>query len=785
MINNTETQNTLESEKSRLVERLPTRSPIYLPTEKIPLEDQIEGLKRVEKLYTTELNQIYKPRIRALKKHFSGRKKRCFIIGNGPSLKKTDLTLLDNEITFAVNGFFLKSGDVNWKPTFYLVEDHLVAEDRAEQIKDFKGPIKFFPAYLAYCIEQDDECIFYNHRPRISYPHGFDFSTQADEITYTGCTVVFSAMQIAAYLGFEEIYLIGVDADYEIPADTKVSKSYGTSVLDMKSDDTNHFHPDYFGKGNRWHDPQVDKMLEAYKEAKKVTESINVKIFNATVGGKLDVFERRNYEDLFSDPKNFADSQKPKTLLLDFNKTGGASATGSLTAKYFEDWQKDRFLQICVPGTNQYEVFDRFDDNGPTPKSNVEEAINKFNPDIILYRPVAEHPHFHEFAMQTLSKLGVPYAVWLMDDWPSRLILHNPEYGEKIDNDLKQLCQNAAACLSISDAMSGAFGSRYGAQFKKFHNGVSPKKWSKIKRKQARKSDCTIRYAGGLAADMSIDSVRDIAQAVSHLNSVGQNVRFEIMTQKHWFSKYHYEFAELDGVEISVSTLSNKAYREWLSQADLLLITYNFDDDTKCYVKYSFANKLPECCASGTPIIAYGPDGLATLDTLEELNLAFRIKTRDPNELSDALTKLTNSPSKRLQLGKMAQSFAFSRFSIENYKMDFLRELVLASETIPKSFEYRRQVGSPEKVASVANTNYTLLSFFKKYTLSWKGVVGVFSAVLLAIALTMITITDSIVVKAGAIFMVFLAQLLLFLLIAHLAAHLNKTVAVLENRRNK
>ena len=33
----------------------------------------------------------------------------------------------------------------------------------------------------------------------------------------------------------------------------------------MPSDDPNHFHPDYFGKGFRWHDPQVNKMIEAYQ----------------------------------------------------------------------------------------------------------------------------------------------------------------------------------------------------------------------------------------------------------------------------------------------------------------------------------------------------------------------------------------------------------------------------------------------------------------------------------------------------------------------------------------
>ena len=78
-------------------------------------------------------------------------------------------------------------------------------------------------------------------------------------------------MQLAFYLGFPEIYLVGVDASYEIPKAVERHDHYGVAVLDMQGDDPNHFHPDYFGKGYRWHDPQVDKMVAAYEEARRVS----------------------------------------------------------------------------------------------------------------------------------------------------------------------------------------------------------------------------------------------------------------------------------------------------------------------------------------------------------------------------------------------------------------------------------------------------------------------------------------------------------------------------------
>ena len=213
-------ENELEKIYNEILETLPSKAPIYLPTGKIGLVDKIIGVAHVPQIYQEDLDKIYRPKLRDLREKYKNHS-RCFLIGNGPSLNNTDLHVLKDEITFAVNGFFLKCKDLSWLPTFYLVEDHLVAEDRAHWINKLKGTTKLFPAYLGYVFPKSDDTIFYNHRPRKSYPNGYDFSLEADKITYTGCTVTFSMMQIAAYLGFKEINLIGVDASYQMPVDVQ------------------------------------------------------------------------------------------------------------------------------------------------------------------------------------------------------------------------------------------------------------------------------------------------------------------------------------------------------------------------------------------------------------------------------------------------------------------------------------------------------------------------------------------------------------------------------------
>ncbi len=224
------------------------------------------------------------------------RAQRTFILGNGPTLNCCDLNLLKNEITFGVNSIFLNHNRMGFHPTYYVVEDVFVAEDRAEEINCYRAPKKFFGSYLKYCIRDDPSTIWLNVRFRYDDYAAFpNFSKNAIRMIWTGGTVTYLCLQLAYYMGFAEVFLIGFDHNYVIPPEAKVS---GTEILST-SDDPNHFSPDYFGQGYRWHDPMVSRMEKAYTKADEIFRLDNRKIFNATKGGHLEIFERIEYEDLF------------------------------------------------------------------------------------------------------------------------------------------------------------------------------------------------------------------------------------------------------------------------------------------------------------------------------------------------------------------------------------------------------------------------------------------------------------------------------------------------------
>jgi len=755
----------LERKKASLVKSLPLQSDIFLPTSKMPLIQQIEGLKRVKALFDHHLSGPYRTRLQRLKNGMKGRK-RCFLIGNGPSLNDTDLSLLKDEITFAVNGFFLKSMELDWTPTFYVVEDHLVAEDRAQDLKEFKGPIKFYPSYLAYCIEPQDDTIFYNHRPRKSFPNGFDFSLRADEITYTGCTVIFSAMQLAAYLGFEEIYLLGVDASYKLPNDVNVSKEYDTSVLDMKTDDPNHFHPDYFGKGFRWHDPQVDKMVEAYKEALKVCEPNGIKIRNATIGGKLEVFPRVDYQGLFANEYQKR-SPLPKLLLIDYTQFGRNTATGELKSKFFSSWDASNLLHLYAEGGDGFGL-------SPGGESSEErydyisalEEIRIFGADIILYRPISDQGEFHELAMRVISGSNTPYLIWLMDDWPARDLKKNFLTNLDAPTDLHCLCQSANACLAISDAMAGAFGARYGSNFHVFHNGINPDNWRLEKSAVESSNYVTIRYSGALAPDMTLESIKDIARAVDRL-SKGKNLRFEIRCQAHWLRLARETFRQYSCVKIDVADQSIRDYRQWLVDADILIICNNFDSDSQNYIKHSFANKIPEYLASGQSVFAYGPKNLASMDFLSKTPGVSYVGTQDIDAVTHTLRFLIENAEVRKERGARSQKYAFENLNFNQIKSRFEYMVQRNSSEVFKGINH-----APAALPKRKRVQSPLMRSFKKYVLGWKGILGGTSSLLMAVGVFLSATHDSPILLLLALGLVILSQIILFFLIAHLSAHM-------------
>ena len=213
---------------------------------------------------------------------------RCFIIGNGPSLKQTDLSLLSNETTFGMNRIYLLFEELGFSTTYFFAINTLVIEQCAPEIRILPMP-KFLTWRSRPWMSEDPGAIFID----TDYRGKESFSVDLTGRVFEGGTVTYVALQTAYWMGFQEVILVGVDHSYS-------TEGPANATVVSQSEDPNHFHPEYFGRGFRWQLPDLEASERSYLMARTAFEADGRKIVDATVGGQLEVFQKVEYLSLFT-----------------------------------------------------------------------------------------------------------------------------------------------------------------------------------------------------------------------------------------------------------------------------------------------------------------------------------------------------------------------------------------------------------------------------------------------------------------------------------------------------
>lgn len=228
--------------------------------------------------------------LNALRNRYLGQ--RCFVLGNGPSLTIADLELLRDEVTFAANKIYLAFNETNWRPTFYSVEDLLVAKNNTSEILSVEGCTKIFPSHMLPLLPRQANHIYTRWLPPADNQSPFrEFSTDLVKGVCWGSTITYSMLQMAVHMGFREIHILGLDHSYVEPA----TKKDGALVSEGER---NHFHPDYRKPGEKWHYPVLDRLENSYRFAKAYCDSIGVSVYNTSRFSKLEAFPRADLDEV-------------------------------------------------------------------------------------------------------------------------------------------------------------------------------------------------------------------------------------------------------------------------------------------------------------------------------------------------------------------------------------------------------------------------------------------------------------------------------------------------------
>jgi len=278
---------------------------------------------------------------------------RAFIVGNGPSLNNTPLEALTDEVTFATNRINKIYDDVDWRPTYYSYTQSPPASEEAyrcvmETVD--AGITSFISSAYKDRIPQRENVYFLNcenhlddhykcfENPEVPPEREHLWSDDVTEKIYSYNSSLFSLFQLAHYMGFEKLYLIGCDMgidtdwwpiyedgddpiffhqqhrgeydstlrkfiDFVVQSDTPLKSTVNAFALKFDriphaiySDETR-FTNRYLSK------PYIqrgvdDCILRSQKLARKKLLERDIKVYNATLGGELEIHPRVDLEEV-------------------------------------------------------------------------------------------------------------------------------------------------------------------------------------------------------------------------------------------------------------------------------------------------------------------------------------------------------------------------------------------------------------------------------------------------------------------------------------------------------
>ena len=262
---------------------------VFLTEEYVP--DMDAGFRVISyRKYFLDARLYYRKELEKFRDMHLG--ERCFIIANGPSLRMVDLEILhkNNAVCFGVNYIFKAFTQTNWRPTYYMLEDTSGLRNigsRVDAMAEYCKAIFINDICQARGIGDDKVKKYYWHIYYDRFDKEGEYPAFSNDFAcggFWGKTVIYEGcLQLAAYMGFSRIYLLGADCTF-----------------DEQADRTYHFYHEN-GNPDQVSRLQLDEMFRAYESARRYADAHGIRIYNATRGGNLEVFERVDFDSLFGE----------------------------------------------------------------------------------------------------------------------------------------------------------------------------------------------------------------------------------------------------------------------------------------------------------------------------------------------------------------------------------------------------------------------------------------------------------------------------------------------------
>ena len=283
--------------------------------------------------------------------------------------------------------------------------------------------------------------------------------------------------------------------------------------------------------------------------------------------------------------------------------------------------------------------------------SGMAEWAERFRPEVILLAS-GDYAFPYRITMYLARKLGIPYVVCCYDDYYLFTSNENRFLGrfrqERFMKTVRKTMAGAAKILALNDSMAEAYGKLFGKAC-----GVLYTAAAEAPEAGAEAEKEGIVYLGGLGLNRDLQ-LMEMADLLREAAGPGVPAQIDVYSGEKDPARVA-RLKAYPGIRFLGSVPGDKVPGIIRSHR-AVIHTESFDPVIRERVRYSLSTKIPECIASGTCLLAYGPADVASIAYLRKNDAAFTASS--PEELKAAMRELFGNPERYRAVEANARALA-------------------------------------------------------------------------------------------------------------------------------
>jgi glycosyltransferase involved in cell wall biosynthesis len=305
--------------------------------------------------------------------------------------------------------------------------------------------------------------------------------------------------------------------------------------------------------------------------------------------------------------------------------------------------------------------------------SRLFSFVESFKPEIVLTFAGTLPELKAAYSLSTKYKL--PLIMYLTDDyitWIYKDIYFSRYFNSQLQKYFRLCLSSSIARFTVGFKMEQEYTKRYHLRFKTIMDGIDTNLYESRPVK-SQKNEILFYYLGSLAPNRWYN-LQQIGLALRQLNA-SQNKKLKLIIHSNDNINYAYKFKGIDCVEFR-EPIPFKEVSKYQMNADVLIHAESFEESMVAITKYAISTKIFQYLASGTPIFAFGPGNVASIEFLRDLKAAIIVDSKNMEVLQKQLLYSINNLSSLNTDCEKTRTYALNNLSIEASSKQFASEII-------------------------------------------------------------------------------------------------------------